>query len=215
MKRVRLQHWLGGRGSCRAESGARRLGRSLALPTLALTLLLGCEGEKEPYDYRMVYQPKYDTMDPSPFWPDGSSARPPVPGTVSVDGVIAKVPVFPVEATRSTQRDFPFPLERSDIERGQKLYNIYCAVCHGATGKGDGMIARRGFTRPPSFYLPRLRNAPHGHFYDVITNGYGAMYSYNDRVSPDDRWRITGYVRALQLSDPTDQGLYTPPAQRR
>ncbi|HEX8523954.1 MAG TPA: cytochrome c, partial [Tepidisphaeraceae bacterium] len=110
----------------------------------------------------------------------------------------------------------PFPLTRNDIERGQQLFTIYCSVCHGALGDGNGMIPQRGFTHPPSFYLPRLRQANPGHFYDVITNGYGAMYSYNDRISPDDRWRITGYVRALQLSNPNDTGATeTPPTQRQ
>jgi mono/diheme cytochrome c family protein len=99
------------------------------------------------------------------------------------------------------------PLTADDLERGRVQFNIYCSVCHGATGKGDGMIVQRGFPRPPSFYLDRLRNAPHGHFYNVITHGYGAMYSYAERIEPRDRWRIVGYVRALQLSDPNDKGL--------
>ena len=180
---------------------------------VAAISVIGCDDKKELPDLRMIQQPRYEPMEPSEFWSDGTSARTPVAGTVPIDGPVNQIQIFPVEATRSKQADFPFPLARGDIERGQKLYNIYCAVCHGATGRGDGMIAQRGFVRPPSFYLPRLRDATHGHFYDVITNGYGAMYSYNDRVSPDDRWRITGYVRALQLSDPQDQGQQTPATQ--
>jgi hypothetical protein len=86
------------------------------------------------------------------------------------------------------------------LNRGQERFQIYCALCHGATGYGDGMIVRRGFRRPPSFHDDRLRGEPLGHFFDVITNGWGAMASYADAVPPDDRWRIIAYLRALQLS---------------
>ena len=96
--------------------------------------------------------------------------------------------------------EFPFPITEQDLNRGQERYGIYCALCHGATGFGDGMIVRRGFRRPPSFHDDRLRGEPLGHFFDVITNGWGAMASYSDAVPPDDRWRIIAYLRTLQLS---------------
>ena len=96
--------------------------------------------------------------------------------------------------------EFPFPITEQDLNRGQERYAIYCSLCHGATGFGDGMIVRRGFRQPPSFHDERLRAEPLGHFFDVITNGWGAMAAYSDMIPPDDRWRIIAYLRALQLS---------------
>jgi mono/diheme cytochrome c family protein len=95
---------------------------------------------------------------------------------------------------------FPFEISKADLLRGQQRFNIYCSVCHGVDGDGNGMIVQRGFTRPPSLHEQRLKDAPAGHFFNVITNGWGAMYSYNDRIYPEDRWRIIAYVRTLQLS---------------
>jgi mono/diheme cytochrome c family protein len=94
----------------------------------------------------------------------------------------------------------PYPITRALLARGQERYNIYCSPCHDYTGNGYGMIVQRGFLPPPSYHTDRLRNAPDRHFYDVISNGFGAMYSYGDRVVPSDRWAITAYIRALQLS---------------
>jgi mono/diheme cytochrome c family protein len=92
------------------------------------------------------------------------------------------------------------PVTPALLERGRERYDIYCAPCHSPIGDGQGMIVRRGFPPPPSYHIDRLRNAPPQHFYDVITQGFGAMYSYAGRVSPADRWAITAYIRALQLS---------------
>jgi mono/diheme cytochrome c family protein len=94
----------------------------------------------------------------------------------------------------------PYAITMPLLQRGRERFGIYCAPCHGALGDGDGMIARRGFPHPPSYHLDRLRSAPDRHFYDVITNGYGVMYPYADRVAPEDRWAIVAYIRALQLS---------------
>lgn len=96
----------------------------------------------------------------------------------------------------------PMPITKADLDRGQERYNIYCSVCHGMTGYGDGIVARRGFNRPSpaSYHQDRLRQAPVGHFFDVMTNGWGAMPSYASQVPVEDRWRIAAYVRALQLS---------------
>jgi mono/diheme cytochrome c family protein len=96
--------------------------------------------------------------------------------------------------------EFPFPVTQQVLERGQERYQIYCALCHGATGTGDGMIVRRGFRRPPSYHTEQLRQAPVGHFFDVITNGWGAMPDYASQIPVQDRWAIIAYVRALQLS---------------
>jgi len=95
---------------------------------------------------------------------------------------------------------FPFPVTREILDRGRERFDIYCTPCHGLSGDGDGMIVQRGFRRPPSLHIDRLRAAPAGHFFDVITNGFGVMYPYDYRVAPRDRWAIVAYIRALQLS---------------
>jgi mono/diheme cytochrome c family protein len=94
----------------------------------------------------------------------------------------------------------PIPVTRELLVRGRERFNAFCSPCHGKLGDGNGMIVQRGFPHPPSYHIDRLRQAPDGHFYDVITNGFGVMYSYAARVAPEDRWAITAYIRALQLS---------------
>jgi mono/diheme cytochrome c family protein len=94
----------------------------------------------------------------------------------------------------------PMPVTRELLARGRECFDIYCAVCHGRTGAGDGMVVQRGFPRPPSFHEQRLRQAPVGHFFDVMTQGYGVMYPYAARVEPQDRWAMVAYIGALQLS---------------
>lgn len=103
--------------------------------------------------------------------------------------------------------EFPIPVTKELVERGQERYNIYCIVCHGPSGNGDGMIVRRGFSAPPTYHDDRLRNAPVGHFFDVISNGWGKMNSYGAAVQPADRWAIIAYIRALQLSQNPDENL--------
>lgn len=95
---------------------------------------------------------------------------------------------------------FPFPIDAQALDRGQERYNVYCSLCHGRSGDGLGMIVRRGYRQPPSYHDDRLRQAPVGYFFDVITNGFGAMPDYSAQISPEDRWRIIAYIRALQLS---------------
>src|SRR5207248_10237690 len=92
------------------------------------------------------------------------------------------------------------PVTMALLKRGQQRFDIYCAPCHSKIGDGRGVIVQRGFPQPPSYYIARLRDAPNQHFYDVITHGYGAMYSYADRVGVEDRWAIVAYIRALQAS---------------
>ncbi|MGD9563639.1 MAG: cytochrome c [Pyrinomonadaceae bacterium] len=96
--------------------------------------------------------------------------------------------------------EFPIPVTKELIDRGQERYNIYCIVCHGPTGNGDGMVVRRGFSPPPTYHDDRLRNAPVGHFFDVMTSGWGKMNSYATQIQPADRWAIVAYIRTLQLS---------------
>ena len=97
------------------------------------------------------------------------------------------------------------PVTKELIDRGQERFNIYCIVCHGPVGNGDGMIVRRGFPKPPTYHDDRLRNAPVGHFFDVMTNGWGKMNSYAVQVQPADRWAIAAYIRALQVSQNPDR----------
>ena len=170
---------------------------AVSIAILSLALAAGCWRDD------MSDDAHYKPEERSDFFPDGQLARPLVQGTVPRGGRIVNDPIYAVTApTTAPASSFPFQLHAEDLERGRRQFDIFCAVCHGATGDGSGMIVQRGFPRPPSLYLDRLRNAPPGHFYDVITHGYGAMYSYGDRIGPDDRWRIAGYVRALQLSQP-------------
>src|SRR5947209_4263361 len=105
---------------------------------------------------------------------------------------------------------FPFPITADVLTRGQQRYNIYCSVCHGMTGYGDGMIVRRGFRQPPSYHTDQLRQAPVGHFFDVITNGWGAMPDYASQIPVQDRWAIIAYVRALQLSQQVNKSEVPP-----
>jgi len=148
----------------------------------------------------MQVQPKYKPLDPSTFFRDGRSERPPVAGTVAHGHLRTDELLYAGKINGAVADVFPFPITRPDLERGRERYNIYCTPCHDYTGSGQGMIVQRGFQRPPSYHIDRLRQAPVGHIFAVITNGYGAMYSYASRVSPEDRWRITAYIRALQLS---------------
>lgn len=96
--------------------------------------------------------------------------------------------------------ELPFELTREVLERGRERYDIYCSPCHGLDGAGGGVAVQRGFPQPPSFHTQRLREAPPGHYFDVITNGFGVMFPYNTRVAPEDRWAIAAYVRVLQAS---------------
>jgi mono/diheme cytochrome c family protein len=145
----------------------------------------------------MQDQPKYKPLAPSRFFSDGKSARQLVDGTApySPEGKAA-----PPITDLSKMTTLPFTLTPQVMDRGQGRFNIYCSPCHGRLGYGNGMVVQRGFRAPPSYHIDRLRQAPLGHFYDVMANGFGAMSSYADKVAPDDRWAVAAYIRALQLS---------------
>ena len=196
---------------------------ALAAGALALALS-GCEKAMQD----MYNQPKYTPFAASALWRDGQSARPDVPGAVASSagatagtssGRLGALPVpaddaptYPVDDRGDIRANLtpgsppprlavnPLPITRQTLARGRERFDIYCSPCHSMAGDGDGMVVRRGFPSPPSYHTDRLRNAPDAHFYSVITNGYGMMYSYADRVRPDDRWAIIAYIRALQLS---------------
>jgi mono/diheme cytochrome c family protein len=212
----------------------RVLALALVAPALALA---GCEkAMQDMYD-----QPKYKPLAASPFWADGRSARPDVAGSVvrsagalagTSSGQLGRVPlpsarapVYPLDEQGNVKANLaadspqpstaanPLPLDRATLERGRERFDIFCSPCHSIAGDGDGMVPRRGFPHPPSYHTPRLRNAPDAHFYDVISQGYGLMYSYADRVAPADRWAIVAYIRALQLSQ--DARLRDVPPEHR
>lgn len=178
---------------------------SFALAALALAGIAGCRQD-------MHNQPKYIPLRASEFFPDGRSARMPVANTVGRNTRIEDVQFykggnvyednyFLTGKIGNQEGDkFPLPLTMEVLQRGQERYGIYCTPCHSRVGDGNGMIVSRGIKRPPSYHEERLKKAPIGHFYDVMTNGFGAMLNYSAQIKPEDRWAIAAYIRALQLS---------------
>lgn len=166
----------------------------LGAGTLAFLALNACRQD-------MHDEPRYKPLAASDFFSDHRSARPMVEGTVARGHLRIDDARYTGKIDGENIDQFPIPIAKEDIERGQARFNIYCTPCHGHLGDGNGMVVLRGFRQPPSYYSERLVNAPVGHFFDVITNGFGAMPSYASRVEPDDRWRIVAYIRALQLSE--------------
>jgi mono/diheme cytochrome c family protein len=190
---------------------------------LCLGLISGCA-------QNMYHQPRYDPLEESEFFQDRQSARHLVEGTVARGQLRDDEHLFQGsiggQQDEGNQGDenqgdenqgggnqgggnqgggnqvdtFPFPITTEVLERGQRRYNAFCMPCHGLTGNGDGMIVERGFSPPPSLHIDRLRDAPVGHYFNVITNGFGRMYAYDYQFSPADRWAIIAYIRALQLS---------------
>ena len=146
-------------------------------------------------------QPKYIPLRESTFFADARSARPLVVGTVARGQLHEDALLYTGKSNGADATMFPFPIDDRVMARGQERFNIYCSPCHGRTGFGDGMVVRRGYRRPPSFHDDRLRNAPVGHFFDVISNGFGAMPDYAAQIKAEDRWAIVAYIRALQLSE--------------
>ena len=175
----------------------RRAGRPAAgttwLALLALVALAGCRQD-------MHDQPRFKPLAESDFYPDLRSARPPVEGTVA-RGQVHEDTYFYTGMVGDKPGDYmPFPVTREVLDRGRERFDIYCAPCHSRLGDGNGMIPQRGFQRPPSYHTDRLRKAPLGYFFYVMTTGFGAMPDYAQEIAPRDRWAIVAYIRALQLS---------------
>jgi mono/diheme cytochrome c family protein len=143
----------------------------------------------------MANQPYNRPLSPNDFFADGRSERPLIENTVA-HGAVGN----DVYSVAKDYAGYPLPVNEKLLQRGQDRYKIFCAPCHGLQGDGNGMAAVRGMKHPSSYHIDRLRQAPNGYFYDVMTNGFGAMYSYSERIPPNDRWAIIAYVRALQLS---------------
>ncbi len=148
----------------------------------------------------MVDQHKVKPLAENGFFADDRGSRVPPAHTVARGQLRADEQFYTGKIGEDLAATFPMAVDRELLDRGHERFGIYCAVCHGATGEGHGMIVQHGFPQPPSLHEQRLRDAPPGHFFDVMTNGYGVMYSYASRVSPEDRWAIAAYIRALQLS---------------
>jgi mono/diheme cytochrome c family protein len=212
-------------------SGQLRKFRRAFFVCLLLTayclLVSGCR-------YDMQDQPRYKVYKESDFFADKRADRDLPAGTVArgqlhddkafYTGKIANPnPNAPVQTTTDASGnslvasfpndidEFPIPVTKELIDRGQNRFNIYCIVCHGPTGNGDGMVVRRGFPKPPTYHDDRLRNAPVGHFFDVMTNGWGKMNSYAAQVQPADRWAIAAYIRTLQLAQNPEMNLKMSP----
>ncbi len=161
---------------------------------VAIVLLtVGCRQD-------MHDQPKYEPLEESTFFADGLASRAPVPGTVARGQLYDDALLYTGKEGGEDAHVFPFRVDEQVMRRGRERFDIFCAPCHGRTGDGDGMIVQRGFRRPPSLAEERLRQAPAGRLFDVVSNGFGAMPDHAAQIPPRDRWAIAAYVRALQLS---------------
>lgn len=184
--------------------GRLPVSRAAALACVAAVALGGCERAAQ----NMYDQPKGKPYRASPLFPDGAMSRTPPAGTEAYargsradassgrDGgqAVAR------DAAAQAAASLPDPVTPAMLAQGRTLYGVYCMPCHSPVGDGDGRIVQRGFPAPPSYHSDRLRQAPDRHLYDVISNGFGVMAAYGDRIAPADRWAIVAFVRALQLS---------------
>ena len=181
-------------GCMKSNTRSTRGCRGLVWLALAAVVWLGaCRQD-------MFDQPRTRPLRRSEFFGDGRSARPPVAGSVARGQLHDDPHLYTGRVNGALVTTFPFPVSREVLERGHERYNIFCAPCHDRVGNGNGMVVRRGFRAPPSFHIDRLRAAPAGHYFDVITNGFGAMPDYAAQIPAHDRWAIIAYIRALQLS---------------
>ena len=191
---ARRSHRLCGADVLRAAAGALVL------------LAAGCRQD-------MHDQPKYQRLEASSFFADGRASRPRIPGTVARGRRDDDVLLVTGKADGKLAEVFPAPVTKAVLERGHQRFDVYCSPCHDRMGTGGGIIVQRGFRKPKSFHIERLRNSPPAYVFDVITNGFGAMYDYAAQIRPDDRWAIAAYVKALQLSQ--NAGIADVPPERR
>ena len=187
------------RGDLKRETGNEKRGTIKAiLPKIVavaviLITLTACRQD-------MQDQPRLKPLRRSDFYEDGRSSRPLVPGTIAREQLRNDSYFYTGYAGKEPGNEMPFPATREVLEHGRERFNIFCAPCHSRLGDGNGMVVQRGYRRPPSYHEDRLRNAPLGHFYDVISNGFGAMPDYAQQIPPADRWAIAAYIRVLQFS---------------
>jgi mono/diheme cytochrome c family protein len=161
---------------------------------LSLAFLTACDMQD------MYQQPKDVPLQPSESFSDGRSARPLETDTVAQGQLRTNTLFYDGKAGGKDATTLPVPLTVQLLKRGEERYDIYCAPCHDRIGNGNGMIVQRGFRPPASFHIQRLRDAPVGHFYDVMSKGFGTMADFSSQITPEDRWAIAAYIRALQLS---------------
>jgi mono/diheme cytochrome c family protein len=182
----------------RAErSASGRLGL-VAVVALTSSGLAGCRQD-------MHDQPRIEPLAESAFFADGAGARPLPAHTVARGQLRADGPLHTGQAADgSLLTELPMPLTREVLVRGQERFDIFCAPCHGRTGEGTGMVVERGYKKPSSFHVDRLRQAPVAYFFFIMSNGFGVMPSYASQIPAEDRWAIAGYVRALQLAQHFD-----------
>ncbi|MGH7950880.1 MAG: c-type cytochrome [Limisphaerales bacterium] len=190
---------------CKSAIGNRQSAIIICLISIVF-IFTGCRRD-------MFNQPKSNPLSQSDFFPDGMDSRPIPPHTVARGDLQNDEAFYTGMIGTNLVTTFPMPVTREMIQRGQQCFEINCVPCHGETGDGNGIVVARGFPAPPSYHIARLRAAPVGHFFDVMTRGYGAMYSFASRVTPEDRWAIAAYIRALQLSEHAT--LADVPAQER
>src|SRR5579871_2300902 len=172
---------------------------------IALALVLGACSQK------MRDEPNLKPDEPTTFFPNGTSSQMPVPDTVAQGYLQDDVELNTgKDAQGNFVKEFPFPIAKADILRGQERFNIYCAPCHGELGNGDGVVVQRGFVPPPTYHQDRLRNVQVGYLYNVITGGLPPMPSYANQIPVRDRWDIVAYIRALQLSQNVNVNDLTP-----
>ena len=157
--------------------------------------------------------PRYEPLEASAFFPNGQSARTLVANTGPRGQLREDRHLYEGIVDGTPAETFPFPLTADVMQRGHERFNVFCSPCHGRTGEGNGMIVQRGFRQPPSMHEDRLRNAPVGYFFDVMTHGFGAMQDYSAQLPVADRWAVAAYIRALQLSQRTT--VDDVPADRR
>jgi len=163
---------------------------------ICVTTLAACRQD-------MHDQPKYEPYEVSSFFDDKRTARNPVEGTIARGNLRADDHLYTGKVNGELATTFPFEVTREVLERGQERFGIYCAPCHSSIGDGNGMIAQRGgssMKQPATYHSQQMRDMPVGHFFDVMTNGFGSMYSYSERISVRDRWAIAAYIRVLQMS---------------
>src|SRR4051812_35293467 len=167
--------------SVRGKSAMLKRKSSAALVLVVCALLGACRQD-------MHNQPKYRGLRASEFFADGSSARPLVEGTIARGTLQDDEAFFTGMVDKVTVKELPFPVDEAVLNRGQERFNIYCSPCHDRTGSGNGLVVQRGYRQPPSYHIERLRQADVGHFFDVITNGFGVMPDYKAQIAPRDRW---------------------------
>lgn len=180
------------------QAPASSCSRGASLRTLGLALLLAASASACRQDMHDAV--KYEPLEYSAFFKDGRASRPLQSGTIARGQLKEDTLLHTGSDANGMSASFAFPVTAGVLERGRDRFNIYCSPCHSATGEGNGMVVQRGYKKPPSFHEERLRNMPPGYFVMAMTNGFGVMPSYALQVKPEDRWAITAYIKALQLS---------------